>query len=238
MLAKSEDSLDGLMNLLGIKKFDQKDIQFFQEYCHIYKHFAHVLDILQAEKSIFVGALLPVLSGLSKRLEEAEKEVKICGPLAQALIKGINTRFWDDFRNDRLFVAAAVHPRFKTAWIADPERRAEVWQLVRDRLRDIQEGHENTRASATESGPTQSVPAAGDATDSAENPSTAETEVDELDLLVPMGRQDNTADKTLLDVFMSQPTTKHLSTLNSFPLIKELFIKTNTLLPSSAPSEG
>ena len=99
------------MDLLGIRRFTDTDITFLKEYCQVYKHFAHVLDILQGDKNCYVGALLPLLSGLSAKLDEEEHNVVICGPLAQALICGINTRFWGDFRNDRLFVASAVHPR-------------------------------------------------------------------------------------------------------------------------------
>ena len=57
-------------------------------------------------------------------------------------------------------------------------------------------------------------------------------------LLVTTGRQDTSRDNSLLDVYMTQPTSKDLSTLDAFPLIKKLFIKTNTLLPSSAPAEA
>ena len=72
----------------------------------------------------------------------------------------------------------------------------------------------------------------------AEAPNRAEVELDTVDILVPMGRQDSAKDKTLLDIYISQPTTKDLSTLDSFPLIKKLFIKRNTLVPSSASAEG
>merc|ERR1711879_123482 len=58
-----------------------------------------------------------------------------------------------------------------------------------------------------------------------------------VDRLVPMGQQYNTQDLTLLDIYMSQPTTNDLSTLDSFPLIKKLFIKHNTMLPTSASAE-
>ena len=61
-----------------------------------------------------------------------------------------------------------------------------------------------------------------------------------IDVLVPMGREPVTEDVSLLKVYMSQPTSTHigdLSQLERFPLIKKLFIKTNTLLPSSASAE-
>merc|ERR1712012_1029450 len=71
-----------------------------------------------------------------------------------------------------------------------------------------------------------------------EDPTDDESDtVSTVDRLVPMGQQDNTQDKTLLDVYMSQPTTEDLSSLDNFPLIKRLFIKLNTMLPSSATAE-
>ena len=147
MLKKSKDSCDSLMGLLGLRKFLPSDIKFFEEYLQVYCHFANVLDILQGEKNCYVGALLPLLTGLSAKLEEEARKVQTCGPLAQALIRGINTRFWSEFHNDTLFVASGVHPRFKVTWIKDPVRRAEVWELVRAELHELQRPNEGTASS-------------------------------------------------------------------------------------------
>ena len=108
-LDESDDNLNGLMDLLGIKRFVPTDITFITEYVNVYKLFANVLDVLQGDKNIgsYVGALLPLLSGLCAKLEEASRSTEICGPLAQALIKGINHRFWNDFSTDKLYIAAA-----------------------------------------------------------------------------------------------------------------------------------
>ena len=228
----SDDSLNALMDLLGIDRFTEDDLTFLREYLQVYKHFADVLDLLQGEKNAFIGSVLPLLSGLSKKLVEESHKVTMCAPLADALLAGINKRFWDEFRNDRLYVASAVHPRFKTIWIDDPEKRATVWQLVRDDLQMLKEANATTRTSdgaSVGNSPVVETPA--------QNVQSATGEVDTMDSLVPMGRQETPADATLLDVYMTQPTSKDLSALDTFPLIKQLFIMKNTLLPSSAPSE-
>ena len=213
------------MDLLGIRKFVPDDLKFFKEYVQVYSHFANVLDILQGDKDIHVGALLPLLSGLMTKLEEESLKVEICSPLAKALIGGIKKRFEGEFSNDTLYIASAVHPRFKTLWIADPQQRAAVWELVRGELRGLQIPAETANESVSEPPATQSSNTSEGAC------------IDEMDILVPLGTQTDTDDGTLLDVYMKQPTTKNLAVLDSFPLIKKLFIKRNTLLPSSASAE-
>ena len=148
-IKNSPDNLNGLMDILGIRRFLETDIEFLKEYCQVYRHFANVLDILQGDTKCFIGVLLPLLSGLTQKLNEEERKVKICGPLAQALLGGINDRFWGDFSNDRYYVASAIHPRFKTVWINDPLKRARVWELVRAELRALKESE------AAKSGDTQ-----------------------------------------------------------------------------------
>ena len=58
--------------------------------------------------------------------------------------------------------------------------------------------------------------------------------LNQVDLLVPMELPEQPPDTTLLDIYKDQPPTNDLSVLDSFPLIKQLFLKLNTLLPSSA----
>merc|ERR1711884_812393 len=70
-LTKRDDSLEtcnNLMGLLGLRKFTNDDVKFFKEYMKVYSHFANVLDVLQGEKDIYAGALLPILSGLTQKL--------------------------------------------------------------------------------------------------------------------------------------------------------------------------
>jgi len=220
----SEDNCNKLMDLLGIRKFIEDDLTFFGEYVQVYCHFANVLDLFQGDQDMHVGALLPVLSGLMTKLEEESLKVTICAPLAKALVGGIKKRFEEEFSNDSLYIAAAVHPRFKCLWIVDPQQRAEVWELVRGALHGLQTPDENANELAPEPRATQP-------------PHQGASIVSTLDALVPLGSQADTDDGTSLDLYMKQPTTQDLSVLDNFPLIKKLFIQKNTCLPSSASAE-
>jgi len=234
-LKVSADNLRGLSDLLDVPRFTEEDITFLKEYTRVYKHFADVLDVLQGEYDTFIGCLLPLLSGLKKELEKECRNLTVCAPLAQALINGIDDKFSEDFDNDQLYMAAAVHPRFKTIWITDPVKRAQVWGKVRAELQMLSQSDSDPPPSPSASNSAGTNEAA---TPQPEDPTDDESDtVSTVDRLVPMGQQDNTQDKTLLDVYMSQPTTEDLSSLDNFPLIKRLFIKLNTMLPSSATAE-
>lgn len=51
------------------------------------------LDILQGDKHMFVGYVLPTLSVLARRIEyEAMKGLLFCGPLVSAVLDGIQER--------------------------------------------------------------------------------------------------------------------------------------------------
>ena len=111
VINESSDSCDRLMDLLDIPRFTPDDKKFLEEYIQVYHYFANVLDLLQGESNCYVGSLLPLLSGLSAKLNEESQNVEICAPLAQALISGINKRFYNEFSNDQLYIASTVHPR-------------------------------------------------------------------------------------------------------------------------------
>ena len=108
---KSEDNLDGLMDQLGLPRFTEENIEFISEYCEIYGPFADILDILQRDKNGYVGMLLPLLSHLEAELDIASTRMRICKPLAQALIQGISKRFDSEFNKEDFYVAAFLHPR-------------------------------------------------------------------------------------------------------------------------------
>lgn len=144
------------MEILDIRKFTPQDIKFLREYEQVYRHFANVLDYLQGEDAIYVGALLPMLTGLSRKLEYEGRQAELCAPLALALLDGIKKRFSEDFSNDRLIMASCVHPRFKTVWIPEPERCSEVWELVRTELKAL-EGPVRTASTADQAGESDSA---------------------------------------------------------------------------------
>lgn len=247
-LKNSSDNLDALVILLGLRRFAPMDILFYKEYVQVYRHFANTLDILQGDQNVYAGTLLPLINGLIVRLEDESKKVTICSPLAQALISGIKERFQADLDDDKLYVASAIHPRFKCSWIQSPTKRAEVWELVRKELyrlkhgRDMPDDETSSQpgslqlsvSSGNESRTTPTSPQRPVNADS-ESINTSQPEPPfTLDRLVPLSKESEDNEDKLLEVFKSQPTTNDLSCLDNFPLIRKLFILRNTAVPSSA----
>ena len=54
---------------------------------------ARALDILQSDKNLYIGYLLPTLVSLLNRLQSLKPSLKHAGPLVEALLTGIDRRF-------------------------------------------------------------------------------------------------------------------------------------------------
>ncbi len=211
IISVSADQCDGLMDALGLPRFNNRDCQFIAEYCQVFGPFAKVLNILQGEKNCYIGVLLPILTRLKNTLQEEATKVEFCGPLAAALVAGIEQRFSKEFEDDKYYVAAALHPRFKVTWIASTEKRAYVWNLIQ------------TTIEANSSQIIQEHEAVAD-------------QQEDLDEFFPLRSEAQSTECSLLDMYKAQPLG-NLSDLKKFPVLERLFRKYNTLLPSSAAVE-
>ena len=138
VLLTSHDSSNGLMDDVGLPRFTETDIKFFEEYVRVYHHFSRALDQLQGEKNTYLGILLPVLTSALKKLSEEREKVDICKPLADALIDGIKKKFAVEFACDRYYIASAVHPRVKLNWLNDPLKESHIWDLIQNEIQDMQ----------------------------------------------------------------------------------------------------
>ncbi|KAI9557259.1 hypothetical protein GHT06_017082 [Daphnia sinensis] len=76
------------------------------------------LDMLQADKKMSVGYLLPTLSILMKKLEslKTKPEIKHCKSMITTIMNLIKKRFELCFKDEELIIAALIHPTFKTSW--------------------------------------------------------------------------------------------------------------------------
>lgn len=101
---------------------------FIVEYCKIMKPLADALDILQGDKNVSVGYLLPTLAVLKAKMKalEHKRGNPLCEDLIKAIIVGLEKRFDDLFEDEELIIAAILHPMFKTTWIAKEDVPAKV----------------------------------------------------------------------------------------------------------------
>ena len=76
-------------------------------------------DILQCKEKVYLGMLLPTIAMCLKRLRDMKesKKIKICMPLLNAVVQGIEIRFSPQIEDDDCRLAAAFYPQFKLHWV-------------------------------------------------------------------------------------------------------------------------
>lgn len=82
-----------------------------------------VLDILQGDKSVCMGYLLPTINWLSKQLEELSLTGGCCKALAAACAQGVEKRFKNMKKDSTIILAAVSHPKFKLRWQSGDEKK-------------------------------------------------------------------------------------------------------------------
>ena len=72
---------------------------------------AHTLDILQGDKNLYIGYLLPTLVSLRNRLQSHKPGLKHAGPLmVEALLTGIDHKIHGNSERYDLILASAPYP--------------------------------------------------------------------------------------------------------------------------------
>ncbi|KAF2894837.1 hypothetical protein ILUMI_11338 [Ignelater luminosus] len=123
------DGINTCMDFCALPRFTDAEREFIKEYCQVMCPLSTALDILQGEKEMYMGYLLPALYSLKDKLDaQIMKSLIYCKPLVQVLLEGIEYRqsiWW----KKELVLASCVHPRFKLAWLKGSEKReqAENW---------------------------------------------------------------------------------------------------------------
>lgn len=87
------------------------------------KPMAKALDILQGDKNTKFGFLVPTLEELKKRLQKQKAKLiesgNVCLPLVNAVLNGVNKRFFEVLRNPEAIAAAILVPSMKDLWTDD-----------------------------------------------------------------------------------------------------------------------
>lgn len=132
LLLTKVDKLDDICRDLDVpllKKPSETD--FLKEYCQVLEPVATALDILQGEKEIFMGYLLPTLKGVRAALLD-QYGLEYCQPLRNALLAGFDKRFSNLFSKAEYRMSAFLIPKFKLDWLEEEER-----PVAKDGLLDI-----------------------------------------------------------------------------------------------------
>jgi hypothetical protein len=141
-------------------------------------------------------------------------EVRHTVSLRDRLLKGIEDRFQKVMNDKEFLLAAVTHPRSKIAWTDDPILRAHCTQLLEQAVMSCASASNTT-------------------TNDDDTASTSEEDGDFFNFEQPR----TTVEQSQKYLDYLKDTKTELSMLNNHPEVKQLFIRYNTCIPSSAPVE-
>jgi hypothetical protein len=108
-----------LCDSIDVVRFKKEDIQFMEDYVTIMEPLAVAFDILQSEKNMYFGFLLPIISILVSKYDDllTKKRLNYCAKLINIIKTSIETRFRKEQADHFLVIAALSHLYFMTLWI-------------------------------------------------------------------------------------------------------------------------
>ena len=134
-----DDAFHKLCGKLNVPKFTPCELAFLTEYVTVMKPVAQALNILQAEKKMYMGYLLPTITVLRHKIMMNAGSVKFCQPLVVALLDGIANRFEGTFCSSELIAAAILHPKFKMSWTDDSKTLEKGVQYIKHSFDELRQ---------------------------------------------------------------------------------------------------
>lgn len=216
-----------VFNELKMKKMKKNEWSFLEEYCKVMGPLAISLDKLQGEKSCYLGFVAPTILALRLLLIQMNDLVH-CRPLCFNIISSLEKRF--DYILDlkkvksKAFILSAIsHPKFKLSWVPD-RYKSYCKQIFIDECNSIKTDKDvalNTNENIY--------------SDSSDQEFFQVLSENCLDVEIDIHSNRNNINVQALEYLDSK--NKDFTVLNSFSIIKKIFFKYNTTLPSSAPVE-
>lgn len=223
----SRDVVRDVFSALDVAMLKPDEILLLNEYCKVMQPLACALDILQSETKCYMGILLPTLVSLKTKLASVKLSLKYCAPLADALLQGVDTRFQGYMDRPDLMLASLTMPQFRLRWLPDEAARQTAKLLLCSDVAQLQSRSEQI---SSQTQPEHAGAVAAD--NSAGQSNSMEEHFFDFEMQQPV----NTDASIQVELYLTDPS-QELACLDKVPLIRQLFIKYNTPLPSSAPVE-
>ncbi|CAI5682826.1 unnamed protein product [Oreochromis niloticus] len=214
-----ESQLNEICEQLKVAKLHPQETVFLREYAAILKPLAYSVNLLQGEKNCYFGYVIPTLLSLKAKLSEKLTQVQFSTHILLAIIKAIDTRFAAVLASHEARMAASTIPKFRLWWLADDERESMRRTMVQEaRLLNTEPSNDSSTTGHASVG--------------------NELEDDDDDSFFSFQSTQVTCSTAEDEVQRYlQDSDKTLTSLKGYPLIRALFLKYNTTLPSSAPVE-
>lgn len=230
---------DKVCDDLDIPKLLPTHKRFIAEYVRVFKPVCDGLDVLQGDKKVGLGFLVPTLSTMLSKLdnlldhspESNNIVLTICEPLVLALKAGIVKRFGDVLCDEEAKLAAVLTPKFKLDWIDLESDKINITAKLESRLVISSVAQTDDTGAGLPGG-------GGEGSGATSGSSQTVTRTDDFfaDIAAKRRRlqsQDKTSDviKYLADA------DSDVSSLAKYPRLQRLYIQLNTGLPASAAVE-
>ncbi|XP_060773195.1 uncharacterized protein LOC132883505 [Neoarius graeffei] len=215
LIGLTEDQLGDICTRLGGTRLNPHEMTFLREYVAVLQPLAQSIDLLQGEKKCFLGFLIPTILSLKSKLSEKLANVTLTAHIITAVINAIDSRFGAMLSSHEAKMATTTMPKFRLCWLPAEKKENMCKTLIQE---------------AASLDTIEPLAAAVN--------TVSDSDGSDEDFFV-FGKT-NSSDKTTAEEevrrFLDDPA-KSLDSLNAFPLVKQLFMKYNTTLPSSAPVE-
>lgn len=180
------------------------------------------LDILQGDKKASLGYVLPTLYTIKNQINRIGLLTEHRSVLREKLMECFDKRFFDIMEineiNKELIVAAISHPKFKLTWLPETDLHSAESIFIDECLALALHAPQNDRIAVED------------------------IDEDRNDFFVVFNRRDrrNSDEIGLIRIEVLNyldSGLKRIDILNGYPTVKDVFVKFNTTLASSAPVE-
>ncbi|XP_062264682.1 uncharacterized protein zgc:161969 [Platichthys flesus] len=216
IVSLTERELTELCARLEVPRMQPEEMAFLKEYVTVFHPLAFALELFQAEQKCYLGLVIPTVLSLKNKLNEQKDTTTYFGDVINAIAMGIDVRFLELFASTEAKIATATTPQFRLWWMAASERE-EMCSLL------ATEASLMDPCTETEASPSR-------------DPSTIKSEDDFFSYgsAKPYAQIQQRGVMEEIRKYI-EGTGKSLECLQDFPRVKQLFLKYNTTLPSTAP---
>lgn len=204
-------------------------MHFLAAYCRVMKPLVIAMEVLQGEKTTYLGHLIPTILGLKSKLEKCTD--KLVAPLVKALSAGIDKRFAAVLVDPDHLIASMLVPQFKMNFLQE-DMRLDMKRKVISYVKQVKTEHEAFSAPATGEG-------AHNNTDTTSDTGLDRDDEDDIFSFMNSPYQQPSVGcaitKEVEEFFASKANS--ITSVNDYPLVAKAFQKANSTLPSSATVE-